>query len=323
MTESGDGIAAAEKPTPLTADLGSRNEPEISLPPAGVGAVKMSPAEMTTKLGELTRFEVGSFETRYRQFVATATVEIGNTALYDQLTFLQQDLEAQLLLGKIRGVDVWANGDSGFKVVSKSWNSFVDKLYRVNFEENNRGDQPPRIRTVQEQAARSAVEDAANREWVTPDRGHTFIDDLIRTKFVLPFADGVVSASDRVTAVARGLGLQTYRRYHAKDSGYHAHHVYVLLPVPGYEEGTETEIAFEIKLLTKLQDNLGELTHLLYEYKRTGQIAPLKKRSLAWLFHSTDFNASYLGHTAQYLEAALVRLKTELADIGDDENAES
>ncbi|MFC3298038.1 hypothetical protein FJV46_04820 [Arthrobacter agilis] len=186
----------------------------------------------------------------------------------------------------------------------------------MNYEENNEGEMPPKIRSIQEQADRIPDDNAKNQDWVTPERGHLFLDDLVRTKFVVPFADGVVDASNRVTASARKLGLKTYRRYHAKDSGYHAHHVYVLLSVPG-PEVTETEIAFEIKILTKLQDNLSELTHLLYEYKRTGQIEKKKKRALAWLFESTDFEASYIGHSAHYIEASLVRLKAELAEIGE------
>ena len=253
--------------------------------------------------------------------MTNAQVAIGETEFFDQLTFLQSDLEGQLLLGKIRGVDVWANGDAGFKFVTKSWDSFVDKLYRVNYEDNNRGRKPPEIRTVQEQAARLSPDQAINREWITPERGHLFLDDLVRTKFVLPFADGVASASERVTVAARELGLKTYRRYHAKDSGYHAHHVYVLLPVAGPDG--DTEIAFEIKILTKMQDNLGELTHLLYEFKRTGRIESKKKRALAWLFDSTDFEASYLGHSAHYIEASLVRLKAELTKIEGTDRAKS
>lgn len=280
-------------------------------------AIKISPEEMQAKLSELTGGSVDEFESVFRQFMTNAQVAVGSTEFYDQLTFLQADLEAQLLLGKIRGVDVWANGESGFKVVTKSWNSFIDKLYRVNYEENNDGRKPPEIRTIQEQAIRTPAAEAANREWITPERGHLFLDDLVRTKFVLPFADGVVSASNRVTADAERLGLKTYRRYHAKDSGYHAHHVYVLLPVPG-PDGSDVEVAFEIKILTKLQDNLGELTHLLYEFKRTGRIESKKKRALAWLFESTDFEASYIGHSAHYIEASLVRLKAELANIGAD-----
>lgn len=72
------------------------------------------------------------------------------------------------------------------------------------------------------------------------------------------------------------------------------------------------QVALEIKVLTKLQDTLGELTHLLYELKRTGQISAEKKRKLAWMFESPDFEASYLGHTLHYMESSIVRLRRQL-----------
>lgn len=74
----------------------------------------------------------------------------------------------------------------------------------------------------------------------------------------------------------------------------------------------DTSVAVEVKILTKLQDTLGELTHLLYELKRTGSIHPEEKRKLAWLFDSPDFAASYIGHTGHFVEASIVELKRKL-----------
>ncbi len=86
--------------------------------------------------------------------------------------------------------------------------------------------------------------------------------------------------------------------------------------MPGYD-GADTTVAVEVKILTKLQDTLGELTHMLYQLKRTGSIHPEEKRKLAWLFDSPDFSASYIGHTGHFVEASIVELKKRLQTIED------
>ena len=290
---------------------GSDEKPDES--PMSEGTVeKALLPDMLNRLETLTGADFRAYEQPYGRFVVNAHIAAGNTVFFDRLTALRDQLADEREVGKIRGVEAWADGTDSFKHVWKSWDSFVDKIYRLNIEENDRPDQTPRVLTIQEMVERA--NEASNRNWVTPENAHNFIDDLIRTKLVVPFADGVMQASATIKAAAAELGLRHYRRYHAKDSGYHAHHVYVLVPVPGLD-GSEVEIAFEVKVLTKLQDTLSELTHLLYEYKRTGRMQAQKKRKLAWEFESPDFTASYIGHSAHYIEASLVRLKTELAQL--------
>lgn len=267
---------------------------------------------MLDRLKAVTGVNFSKHEQQYEAFVRTAHSEVGSTAFSDRLADLRAQLVAERAVGKIRGVEAWADGTDSFRFLWKSWGSFVDKLYRLNIEENDRPPTAPPVLTIQERADKAR--EASNRNWITPENAHSFVDDIIRTKFVVPFADGVMDVSETVRGAAEELGLRCYRRYHAKDSGYHAHHIYVLLPVPGLH-GTEAEVAVEVKVLTKLQDTLGELTHLLYEHKRTGRLPSQKKRKLAWIFDSPDFTSSYVGHTAHYIEASLVRLKRELAGM--------
>src|SRR5690349_10344581 len=106
-------------------------------------------------------------------------------------------------------------------------------------------DAPPLLHTLAERVAQ--LESPSKQRWITPMVAHEAVDDLLRTKFVVPFVDGVVDVSDRITRAINDCGLPRFRRYHAKDSGYHARHHYVLLPVPGYD-GEDTTIALEIKV---------------------------------------------------------------------------
>jgi hypothetical protein len=261
-----------------------------------------------------TDFETGKQD--YELFIAAARLAVQESDLYDQLVGLFEKLRGELLLDKIRAVDAWANGETALPLVTKSWESVVDKLYRINIEENSTPGLPPAALTVDEQQSKAQV--AATSVWVTPPLAHLYANDLIRTKFVVPFLDGVVSVSDRIVEIADELGLRRYRRYHAKDSGYHARHVYVLLNVPTASGGL-AEIAVEIKVLTKLQDTLSELTHLLYEHNRTGSGESRKKREIAWLIDIPDFDASYVGHSAHFIEASIVKLKQAIQLQKEDE----
>lgn len=269
--------------------------------------------DMVSRLQDLTGFNYATSKQNYDLFVTQAHSSANASEMFDELSRLYERLRQQNEVGKIRGVESWADGTDEFKLVWKSWPSLVDKIYRLNVEENSLADLPPTIATIQDQADKSFNVDS---QWVTPDNVHSYVDDMLRTKFVLPFVDNVLPVSQSIKEIADTLNLPCYRKYHAKDSGYHAHHVYALMPIPA-ADGSTRQVALEIKVLTKLQDTLGELTHLLYELKRTGQIRTEKKRKMAWLFDSPDFAASYIGHSAHYIESAIVKLKTELQQYGD------
>ncbi len=275
---------------------------------------------MCVELGELTGEDVAAKRQSYESLAVRSHMEIGFSPFFDKLSDLRESLSRATVAGKIRGIESWADGTDELKHVYKSWESFVDKLYRINIEDNRHRGEPPYELTTRERAAKA--KETQQSEWVTVANAHAYVDDIVRTKFVVPFADAVTEISDRLKGTANELQLPNYRRYHAKDSGYHAHHVYVLMPIPA-ADGSEAEVTLEIKVLTKLQDTLAELTHLLYELKRTNRLTPQKKRKLAWMFDDPDFIASYVGHTAHYVEASLVNLKTELDKLDGKPSAES
>lgn len=267
---------------------------------------------MLAELQDATGVDFEVSASQYRAFTANAQNSVQESDFYLALLDIFQKLSGEFVVGKVRAVDAWAGGESEFRLVTKSWESVVDKLYRLNIEENGQFSSPPYVKTIRERAQRS--EHPANQRWITPNLVGDYADDLVRTKFVVPFVDGVVDVSERITRAIDDCGLPRFRRYHAKDSGYHARHHYILLPVPGFEGGAST-IALEVKVLTKMQDMLGELTHLLYEQKRIGRIATEEKRKLAWLFDSPDFLASYVGHSAHLIEAIMVELKKKIQGL--------
>lgn len=292
------------------------DEPQADDPQVPQAApASISVAEMLDKLSECSGEDFASGRTHYEYYAARAQLAVGDSRLYDRLFNLAQDLANELVAGKITGVDHWAGGESEFHTVVKTWNSLIDKLYRVNREENALFSNPPFIPTVTQVAH---GKEATLQRWITPAIASEVVDDLVRTKFVVPFVDGVVDVGERLTRIFDDLGTQRFRRFHAKDTGYHARHYYALVEVPGDDSTPASTVALEIKVLTKMQDQLGELTHLLYERHRTGELKLEKKRKSAWQFDSPDFLATYLGHSGHFLEAKICDLKDAIVSLGED-----
>jgi ppGpp synthetase/RelA/SpoT-type nucleotidyltranferase len=212
---------------------------------------------MLTALQAATKKDFSESETHYESFAARATLAVQGSDFYGRLLEVHEELSMKRVAGKIRAIESWSNGENEFRIVTKSWESLVDKLYRINKEENKLFSNPPIVPTIEE---RARAEEAEAQRWVTPEIAHEVVDDLLRTKIVVPFVDEVVEVGDEIMAAVDESGLKRFRRYHAKDSGYHARHYYILLPVPGDEETADTTVALEVKVLTKMQDLLGELT---------------------------------------------------------------
>jgi hypothetical protein len=303
-------LDARASEAPEADDASSRSPGETTEAPA-----PMSTASMLSELQDSTGEDCAAFETSYEGFMTGALSEVQGSDIYGHLVDLHQTLSDLRVLGKIRAIESWSDGEAGFRIVRKSWTSLVDKLYRINIEENRLFSNPPIVRTIEQQADDGSPQ---TQRWIGPPIAHEVADDLLRTKFVVPFVDGVVEVSDQITKAINACGLRRFRRFHAKDSGYHARHFYILLCVPGYSEEDVT-VALEVKVLTKMQDTLGELTHLLYEKHRTGAIPLEKKRKLAWQLRTPDFRAAYLGHTGHFLEASMCELKDQILQMEADE----
>lgn len=282
---------------------------------------KISHEEMLAALEAATGVDFSANEAAFDVFVAGATSAFDSSELFDGLAAIDSRLRESRVAGTIRAIEAWTSGTNEFRVVPKSWRSVVDKLYRINVEDNDDPGNPPKCATIRDLADDTKTKSL--EEWVTPLNAHLVIDDLVRTKFVLPFIDDVVSVGEEIWKLLDRAAAGRFRRFHAKDSGYHAQHFYGLLSVPSLG-AEDREIAVEVKVLTKLQDMLGELTHLMYESQRTGSMEVPKKRKSAWRIDETQFDATYIGHAAHNLEAQISKLKRELVETTEStENTEA
>jgi hypothetical protein len=196
-----EGVAPHE---PAESDANSV-EPEIgSTEESGSPPEPLSVDSMLEALHEATGIDFATHETRYGSYAARAQLAVQESDFYDRLVAIHEELSADLVAGKIRAIESWSDGETEFRVVTKSWPSLIDKLYRINREENRLFSNPPLVKTIEELAR--GVEDASQQRWITPDIAHEAVDDILRTKIVVPFVDAVVEVGDKLTHAFDDLG---------------------------------------------------------------------------------------------------------------------
>lgn len=177
-------------------------------------------------------------------------------------------------------------------ILTKPWDSVVEKTYRKNVLEN------------------PSESDLPCETCLTPENYLLKLKDILRTTFVVKYLDGVDFLATRLTDQARELGLRTEIDRQAKDVGYYALHYTVWLPfsVPRRDWNAETlPIAVEIQITTQLQEVIKKLLHRHYEATR---IDPDKGAiDWRWDYRSKEFFANYLGHILHYMEGAILEVR--------------
>jgi hypothetical protein len=177
---------------------------------------------------------------------------------------------------------------------TKPFDSFLLKTYRKNILENDNFPKEP------------------NGGWITPKNWMSRTNDLVRTRFVVKYIDGVSYLVDQIITQCEQCDLKKRVDLEAKDEGYYAAHLYVyynfeILKSNVASWDTEIiEIPVEIQITTELQENIVNLLHKYYE----GNRKKIKsKEKWQWNYKSEEFAANYLGHMLHYLEGTIVEIR--------------
>lgn len=175
---------------------------------------------------------------------------------------------------------------------SKSFESVVNKCYRINVLENKLYPQNPEC------------------GWVTLGKAYEVMNDLVRGRIVCKFIDGPQFLADKLQKYATSLNLKSEIKTHQKDGGYYAYHFYVAIPVTVIDEQrnfVDVSMKVEVQLTTQLQEVLCDLTHELYEALRVQE----EKTNLPWQwdYSSARFKPSFMGHTLHMLEAIILEVR--------------
>jgi hypothetical protein len=174
---------------------------------------------------------------------------------------------------------------------TKPFASAISKSFRKNVLLNKNWPDPPQ------------------EGWIVPENWFLRLNDLIRTLFIVKYADGVQYLVERITETANGTGDSCKSFYEARDEGYYAAHVYLRQPceVPRISWDTETiNLSFEIQVTTQLQEVIRRLLHKYYESSRESRRSDFPWQ---WDFGKDEFFANNLGHVLHYIEGTIVDLR--------------
>lgn len=195
-------------------------------------------------------------------------------------------------------------GDPMPELKFKTWNSFLHKTWRNNILDNSNWPDEPVIRLV-------SVDGPVQR-WILPDVWYEASWDMIRTRIVVRYLDGVEFMVQRLLDLGKQVELDTSTVQHAQEWGYYAVHVLVpqrfTTPNLVYEADDDRLSQIEIQVTTELQRVVDELTHHYFERRRSdGDIDRSKKWQ--WNYQSEEFEPYFLGHRLHHLQATIMKVR--------------
>lgn len=232
--------------------------------------------------------ELESIKDRFSNSIFWKTLESQFQEFYDQ--YLIE--EKQLLFS-----------DRLYKpiILTKSFSSLIEKTYRKNVIFNkNWPNQPP-------------------EGWITPENWFSRINDLVRTKIVVNYLEGMNFISSKIKEHCEEHGISFSPKPDARMEGYYAINSYfenLEFTINEQKTGNEItiRIAIELQITTQIQDLMRGLLHKEYVKAR------LKKdSSLDWVWKYKDdkFSTAYLAHLLHYAEGMIMQIiekKRELED---------
>jgi hypothetical protein len=175
---------------------------------------------------------------------------------------------------------------------TKPFDSFLDKTYRKNIQDNKNWPNPPQS------------------GWILPADWFSKINDILRTLFVVKYLDGVEFLAERISSCCMDCGLPCRAFYEAREDGYYAAHLYTEqeYEVPRRTWDTEAvTVSLEMQITTQLQEVIRAVLHGYYE---PGRMTPKKAgASWQWGYRTQQFRANYLGHILHYLEGMIVEVR--------------
>jgi hypothetical protein len=232
-----------------------------------------------------------------QQFLVNQTAALTST---EESTFFravaQRLKDCSLAYAKSGGYRLFMTEDidNAVSLVRKSFESTLDKSYRLNILWNRRFPREP------------------VGGWYCPNNWFQRLDDLIRTSVVCKYLDGLECVASGLMSLATELGFQADSVPRATDNGYYAIHFYVEVPITiagdGYQP-LDIRLKCEIQITTQLQEILRQLTHTFYEHERIKNASD--RQSWKWAFASPRFKATYLGHTLHLIEGLILEIKND------------
>lgn len=174
----------------------------------------------------------------------------------------------------------------------KSFDSFFDKTYRKNVKENKNW---PNER---------------NGGWVSPDNWFSKVNDIVRTRLVVKYLDGVEYLIKKIEDKCGSTGINCNTYWEAREEGYYAAHLYIVqsieIPKPTWDSEI-IDVKIELQITTQIQEVIVKLIHKYYEERRGRDE---KERYIwQWDYKSDEFISNYIGHILHYVEGMIMEIR--------------
>jgi len=181
----------------------------------------------------------------------------------------------------------------------KDWQWFISKVWRKNVVQN--------INWNTEKWDKEKCQ--PNGGWTTPDNWFEKIHDIVRTRIVAKYFDGVELLLDKMHHHFEDCGCQCAPDWEAREEGYYAAHLNVThdYEIPVGLVTQKKKICVEIQITTQMKDVVTSLTHKYYERKRESLEPPDKKWQ--WDYESDEFSPNYIGHILHYIEGTVMQIR--------------
>jgi hypothetical protein len=179
------------------------------------------------------------------------------------------------------------------ELLVKPFSSFLLKTYRKNILDNVAWPAPP-----------------PSTGWIVPNEGLSLMNDIVRTRFVVKYLDGVAFLVERFRVVAEKHHIEYRSDLEAREEGYYAAHAYVsrTFEVPAEKWDTERiEATAELQITTQVQELITRLLHRYYKERRAA--LPPQSEKWQWDYKSDEFSANYLGHILHYVEGMIMEIR--------------
>jgi ppGpp synthetase/RelA/SpoT-type nucleotidyltranferase len=197
------------------------------------------------------------------------------------------------------GYDLLMKKPEEIKLEPKEWDGFISKVWRENVVQNTHWNDENWDKEVCQ----------PNGGWITPSNWFERIHDIVRTRIVVKYFDGVALLVDKMSNHFLGCGCQIKPDWEAREEGYYAAHLNVTrdYEIPVGLEIQKKKITIEIQVTTQMKDVITELTHKYYERKRETLVQPDIKWQ--WDYECDEFLPNYIGHMLHYIEGALMQIR--------------
>jgi hypothetical protein len=173
-----------------------------------------------------------------------------------------------------------------------------------------------KAKAFRDRAAKQKAEEALLGVWRVDGPPVPYHNDLVRTRVICPFLDGVVFFADQLVALAKDLDVRCDRQLRALPGGYFAQHVYFEHEFQFKLGGGSAPIRLlcEIQVATQLSTLIWTAAHPVYEQTRED-----RNRDTSWAWNPEDrrFLSQQLGHLLHLADGILVSLRNSNARKGD------